>query len=95
MGDMKKNAILTAALLALAAARPDLSWGKIGFGAGQSMDPGEALQEARAGQAPRSAAPTAPGSRAAQAPSAPAWLRYAPAPLARAAVKFGLPSPSP
>ena len=50
---MKKNIISMAGFLILVAAvRPDLSWGQIGFGPGQSMDPGDVLREARAGKAP-------------------------------------------
>lgn len=50
---MKKNIIAMAGLLVLVAAvRSDLSWGQIGFGPGQSMDPTEVLKEARAGNAP-------------------------------------------
>ena len=55
---MKKNIAAMAGLLVLVAAvRPDLSWGQIGFGPGQSMDPGEALKEARASEIPAAGAP--------------------------------------
>jgi iron(II)-dependent oxidoreductase len=53
-----KNVITVAGILILAAAvQADLSWGQIGFGAGQSMDPRAALKEASASEAPAAGAP--------------------------------------
>lgn len=68
---MKKNLIAMAGILVLVAAvRSDLSWGEIGFGPGQNMDPSEALKEARASEAPAAPRTILTGCVAGNDPSA-------------------------
>ncbi|MDD5629178.1 MAG: hypothetical protein PHU21_08935, partial [Elusimicrobia bacterium] len=69
---MKNNPIIIVVILVLTAAvRPGPSWGATGFGAGQSLDPGQVLAQARSGEV-----------AAVRGAPVPAWLRYIHAPAA-------------